>query len=242
MSNINFVPDDYVQSNESRRANLMCLVLFSVVMAALGGTFVTIKIRQRACSAEESLVNAKMARMQEAIQTFEELQAKRKEMMKTALTTAELLEPVPRSVLLASLTNNLPSGASLVKLDVIQKDPAGGTNRRKRSSKSSKYRQANGQGAGGASGSKQSAEQRLETHMDIEGMAPSDLQVADYIERLGSSILLDNVALVESVEKKVDGTPFRHFKLKAMLARQVHLTKEDVDEIRTRAESSMYRF
>jgi len=28
MPNINFVPDDYVQSNESRRANLMCLVLF----------------------------------------------------------------------------------------------------------------------------------------------------------------------------------------------------------------------
>jgi len=37
MSNINFVPDDYVQGNESRRANLMCLVLFSVVMAVLGG-------------------------------------------------------------------------------------------------------------------------------------------------------------------------------------------------------------
>ena len=60
MSNINFVPDDYVQSNESRRANLMCLIMFSVVMAVLGGSFVMIKIRQRACGAEESLVNAKM--------------------------------------------------------------------------------------------------------------------------------------------------------------------------------------
>ena len=48
MPNINFVPDDYVQSNESRRANLMCLVLLSVVMAGLGGSFVTIKIRQGA--------------------------------------------------------------------------------------------------------------------------------------------------------------------------------------------------
>ena len=64
MSNINFVPDDYVQSNESRRANLMCLVLFSVVMAGLGGSFVTIKIRQRACSAQETFVNAKLAKME----------------------------------------------------------------------------------------------------------------------------------------------------------------------------------
>ena len=49
MLNINFVPDDYVQSGESRRTNLMCLVLVVLVMAALGGSFVTIKIRQRAC-------------------------------------------------------------------------------------------------------------------------------------------------------------------------------------------------
>ena len=240
MSNINFVPDDYVQSNESRRANLMCLVLFSVVMAALGGSFATIKIRQKACSAEESLVNAKMARMQEAIQKFEELQARRKEMMKTALTTAELLEPVPRSVVLASLTNNLPTGVSLVKLNVIQQDPGKGTTRR-RKTPNNKYQAAKGQ-SGAESDSKLSPEQRLETHMDIEGMAPSDLQVADYIERLGNSVLLDNIALVESVEKKIEDTAFRHFKLTAMLARQVHLTKEDVDEIRARAESSVYQF
>ncbi|GAH79391.1 unnamed protein product, partial [marine sediment metagenome] len=44
MLNINFVPDDYIQNNESRRTNLMYLVLFAVVMAALGGSFLTIKI------------------------------------------------------------------------------------------------------------------------------------------------------------------------------------------------------
>jgi hypothetical protein len=58
MSNINFVPDDYVQSNESRRANLMCLVLFSVVMAALGGSFFTIKIRQKACGERQNGADA----------------------------------------------------------------------------------------------------------------------------------------------------------------------------------------
>jgi Tfp pilus assembly protein PilN len=239
MSNINFVPDDYVQSNESRRANLMCLVLFSVVMAALGGSFVTIKIRQRACGAEESLVNAKMARMQEAIKKFEELQIKRKEMMKTALTTAELIEPVPRSVLLASLTNTLPPGVSLVKLDVVQKEPSKSPARSR--SSQSKYQAAQTK-KDAEPAARLSAEERLETHMDIEGMAPSDIQVADYIKRLGNSILLDNVALVESVEKMVDGTSFRHFKLKAMLAEEVHLTKEDVDEIRAIAEHSVYQF
>jgi Tfp pilus assembly protein PilN len=234
MPNINFVPDDYVQSNESRRANLMCLVLFSVVMAALGGSFVAIKIRQKACSAEESMVNAKMAQMQEAIQKFEQLQTKRKEMMRTALTTAELLEPVPRSVLLASLTNNLPAGVSLVKLNLIQKDPAGN---KRRKSTGNKYQKGKGQAEGAVS-----REQRLETHMEIEGMAPSDIEVADYIKRLSNSVLLDNVALVQSVEKVVDDTAFRHFRLTAMLAGQVHLTKEDIDDIRAKAEHSVYQF
>jgi len=237
MSNINFVPDDYVQSNESRRANLMCLVLFCVVMAGLAGSFVTIKIRQRAYRAQETLVNTKMAKMEESIKKFEDLQIKRKEMMRTALTTAELLEPVPRSVLLASLTNNLPPGVSLVKLDMIQKEAP------KSAADRAKNRYATAQDKGGADPEvKFSGEKALETRMEIEGIAPSDLQVASYIEHLSSSVLLDNVALVESKEKKIDDTVFRLFKLTAMLSKEVHLTKDDVDHIRSKAEQSIYQF
>jgi len=239
MPNINFVPDDYVQSNESRRANLMCLILFSVVMAALGGSFVTIKIRQRACGAEESLVNAKMTRLETSIKQFEELQTKRQEMMRTALTTAELLEPVPRSVLLASLTNSLPAGVSLTKFDMIQKEEKsrGPQNRAPKS----KYEAAQAK-ASAEPASPASVENACSVRMDIEGIAPSDLQVAAYIEHLGDSILLEDVVLVESKEKKIEDAVFRQFKLTAMLNREIHLTKEDIDEIRSKAEHTVYQF
>ncbi len=238
MANINFVPDDYVQSNESRRANLMCLVMFSVVMAGLGGSFMTIKIRQRACGAEESLVNAKVTKMQESIQKFEELQTRRKEMMKTALTTAELIEPVPRSVLLASLTNNLPTGVSLAKLTLIQREPP-----KMPGDRAAKNRYQAAQGQSSSDGEERmSLEKSLETQMEIEGIAPSDLQLSQYMEYLGNSILIDRVALVESVEKKMGQATFRSFKLTAMLRREVHLTKEDIDGIRTKAERSVYQF
>ncbi len=239
MLNINFVPDDYVQNNESRRTNWMCIILFAIVMAGLGGSFVTIKIRQRACSDKEKLVNAKMAQVQEAIKQFEELQTKRKEMMKAALTTAELLEPVPRSVLLASFTNNLPPGVSLLKLTLIQKEPvqssqsAGGF--------TNKYQAAQAEKAAAAQ-PKPSREKSLETHIDISGMAPSDLQVAAYIEQLSSSSLLDNVELVESKEYKVEDATFRQFKLTAMLRPDVQLSKEDISRIKTCAEKSVYNF
>jgi Tfp pilus assembly protein PilN len=238
MSNINFVPDDYIQSNESRRANLMCLVLFCVVMAGLAGSFVTIKIRQRACHEQEKQVNAKMVKLEQSIKKFEDLQTKRKEMMRTALTTAELLEPVPRSVLLASLTNNLPPGVSLLKLDMIQKEaPRPSAAERTRS----KYEASPNKGSADPE-AKLSGEKALETRMQIEGLAPSDLQVAAYIEHLSSSALLSNVALVESKERKVDSAMWRQFKLTAMLSREVHLTKDDVDHIRSKAEQSIYQF
>jgi len=238
MANINFVPDDYVQNTESSRTNLLYLVLFGVVMIALCGSFMTIKIRQRACGVKEQIVNTKMGKIQEAIKKFEELQTKRGEMMRTALTTSQLIEPVPRSVLLASLTNNLPQGVSLLTLNLIQQE----SGRSLQSAPTSKY-QAKQAKKTAANSAQVSKERLLETYIDLEGVAPSDLQVAEYIKRLSISNLLDNVALVESKEHKVeDGTAYRRFKLTAMLKKEVHLTRDDVKKIRDEAESAMWNF
>jgi len=244
MANINFVPDDYVQGNESRRTNLVYLVLFAVVMTALGGSFVAIKLRQRACSTNEKIVNERMAEIREVINQFEQLQAKRREMMKTALTTAELLEPVPRSVLLASLTNSLPSGVSLVELELIQKQPRK-SSRTVSTTRSSKYQAAQSENAKAQENSEpeeENPEKLLETHISIGGTAPSDLQVASYIERLSDTSLLDHVALVESKECKIEDNTFRQFKLTAMLKKDVHLTKDDVESIRGMGAESVWNF
>jgi hypothetical protein len=243
MVDVNFVPDDYAQSNDSRRTNYIYLVLFAVLMTALGGSFAAVKIRQRACIVNEEMVNKRLAEMQEAIKQFEDLQAKRREMMKTALTTAELIEPVPRSILLASLTNNLPTGVSLSDLKLVQrqsKQPASTT------SATSKYQATQAQKSSSQNaqeaGASVNPEKMLETLIDIGGLAPSDLQVAAYIERLTNSSLLDNVALVESREFKTEGNTLRQFKLTAMLRKDVHLTKEDVERIRNKAINSVWNF
>jgi len=249
MVNINFVPDDYTQSNESRRTNLIYLVLFAVVMTALGGSFVSIKIRQRACRTSEEMVNARMTEIQAAIKQFEELQTKKREMMKTALTTAELLEPVPRSILLASLTNNLPPGVSLSEVNLIQKV----SKQSAAAVKTSKYQAAQAKKtASQSNGSQQAAqlqsnepenpEKLLQTHINIGGIAPSDLQVASYIEQLSNSSLLDNVALIESKEYKLTDSTVRQFKLSAMLRENVHLTKEDIEGIKSKAENTVWNF
>ena len=236
MLNINFVPDDYIQSNESRRTNLMYFILFAVVMAGLGGAFMTIKVRQHAIEAKERLVNEKLTKAKEAIKKFEELQEKRKSMMKTALTTAELHEPVPRSVLIASLTNNLPPGVSLLKLTLVQKEIRDTSRRPKPST--TKFEQAKKTQAA----SEMPPKKQIETVISLEGIAPSDLQVAAYIENLSGSALLNNVALVESKEKEIEEAIFRDFKLTAKLADDVFLTKDDIKRIKSKCEKSMSVF
>lgn len=227
MLNINFVPDDYIQNNESRKTNLTYLMLFIALMAVLGGSFVTIKIRQRGFNAKEKLVNAKMSQAQEAIKQFEQLQTKRKTMMKTVQTTVALLEPVPRSVLLASLTNSLPAGVSLLQVNIIQKESI----KTNQIPVITKYKTTQNEKMA-ESQPKVSQEKLLETHIDIEGIAPSDRQVADYIGQLSCSFLLDNVELVESKEYKIEDTALRQFKLTAMLRSDVHLTNEDIKKIK----------
>ena len=50
------------------------------------------------------------------------------------------------------------------------------------------------------------------------------------------------VALVESVEDTVEDAVFRRFKLTAKLRKEVHLTKDDVERIRSHAEKTIYNF
>ena len=216
MLNINFVPEDYVASNEFRRTKLMYLISFLVVMAVVGAAFMTIRERQKALDRQESDVNIKMAKAKSALAKFEELQLKRTAMMESALTTAELLEPVPRSILLACMANNLPAGVSLLKLDFIQKAPKKVKQAKK--APKTKFEQANTQKQAKAAVPQVTGERALETHININGVAPSDLQVAAYIEALGNSELLKMVALVESKEHKVEGLAHRKFRLTAMLA------------------------
>jgi Tfp pilus assembly protein PilN len=234
MININFVPDDYVQKRESMRANVMYLILFLVVMIGLGGTFMVLKVRQKAITSQVAVVAEKMEKAKKDIAQLEDLQAKRKQMMKAALMTAELIEPIPRTVALAELTNTLPSGVSLHNVRFKEKLPTATS-----SPKPSSYDQAKTAGASNASTAAAAPKPDVETCIEIEGIAPSDIQVAGYIAQLNNSIIFDNVALVLSKEYLKDEVVFREFKLTASLKKDIHLSKQNIELIRTKRQSML---
>ncbi|MBE0535672.1 MAG: PilN domain-containing protein [Phycisphaerae bacterium] len=225
MANIDFVPNDYIQQRESNRANFMYLVLFAVLMGAIAVTFSILKMRQRAVRGELLALTRQMSAAQEQIAQLEELKTKSKTMMKTMVMTAELLEPVPRSVILASLTNNLPAGVSLLEVSVAEKEMQAAA---AASTGGTRYKPA----ASKTPAAPEAPRKEVDTNIEIKGIAPSDIEVATYIAQLGGSLLLDSVSLVESKEHKIEETRFREFKLQTRLKRGMVLSKEDIRNVR----------
>ena len=76
----------------------------------------------------------------------------------------------------------------------------------------------------------------VKTNLEIRGVATSDIGVAGYIANLSTSILFDDVDLVESKEYEIEEVKFREFKLTARLKEGIHVTAADIGKIRDRHE------
>jgi len=200
-------------------------------MVAIGGAFAAIRMRQHTLDGRESSLDAELVKKKEQIRTVEQIQKQRNAMWTTAVTTVELIEPVPKSVLLALLTNNLPKDVGLLRIGLIQKEqPA--------AAKLQADKNQTAQAGQKQPGEAVSKERLLETRIEIEGTAPSDIEVASYIEQLSNSPLLKNVALVESAQMQKQGSKqdsaedkTRRFKLTAVLERDIAITNNDIEQI-----------
>src|SRR4030042_5581529 len=122
MTTINFVPDDYSQQRQSSRANVLSLVLLALLLGGIAVTFSVIKMRQAVVRFEMEKLSGRMVQAREQINRLDQIKSKGRVMMKNMKMTAELLEPAPRSVILACLTNMLPTGVSLLKIQLQEKE------------------------------------------------------------------------------------------------------------------------
>jgi Tfp pilus assembly protein PilN len=239
MTTINFVPDDYIQQRQSSRANVLSLVLLAFLLGGIAVTFSVIKMRQAVVRSEMEQLNSRMVQAREQINRLEQVKSKGRVMMKNMKMTADLLEPVPRSVVLACLTNTMPSGVSLLEIQLQEKEvkmafPAvSSVQSVKTDIKPTQYEAA-------AAKDKAPVEVRtvIQTLLEIEGIAHSDIEVASYIANLSESVLLDNVQLVQSKEQNIGGVPFRQFRLRTQLKQNLTLTKEDINSIRKKREQT----
>jgi len=230
MLNVNFVPDDYIQNKESCRTNLLYSVLFLIVMGSLACVFVFVKARNERLITKEENIDKQLSTESQALEQVEELEQQSNKLLDKAYTVSGLIEPVPRSVLLAVLTNNLPDGTSLLEVSIEQE---------KDEEKTLAYISKNKAGSKKQAGNKRDMESQEGSKIGLRGQAVSDLQVARYIQKLESSVILDDVKLVESVEYEAGDNKFRAFRLKINVKGLVKIDKDDVKRIASDKPSSI---
>ena len=217
MSMINLLPKDYIKRRQQRRANVLCLILFGLVMAGVLGAAAVSERSIRHTEEVADRVNKAYSEATRMIQQLNELEARKQGMLRKAEMTAKLLERAPRSTLLAVVTNALPRSASVTKLNLFQifkvtKSPAAP---KASSGAKTKFQKV---------AEEQAAETKTIVGMEVVGLAGTDVDVASFIAKLARCPIIGVVDLVYSQEKVVDEIPVREFKVSMQL-------KPDVDVI-----------
>lgn len=226
MSTINLLPDDYVERRSRNRVASICAVLFFVEMAAVLGAWIITERNIRHTMTVKDNVNDSYENAARMIARMQELEAQKKVMLRKANLTSALVERVPRSTLLAILTNALPKGTSLMQVDL--------ETRRRLEPDSSRSK------AGPASGKRSttltsepkpaSVKRPTTVVMEVTGLAGTDMEVAKFIANLARCTLVEVVDLVYSERREVNSHVMREFQVKLQL-------RSDADAIELKSQA-----
>jgi len=212
---MSFLPEDYIERRVEMRTNVICLSLFGVVLAAvLGAYFVTSSQRSEVLDRQQE-INAAFTEAAQRIAQLDELQQQKVALMRKARVTATLIEPVPRSNLLAELINRMPASLSLNEFEMTSKEIAIAPVTVAVKPKGSAMSAANK--ANEDAGPAIPDVPRFHVELSLVGTAPTDIQVAQYMASLARCPLLAEVDLVYSEETRIEDASFRKFKIDMVL-------------------------
>lgn len=189
-SNMNFLPEDYVERRQAARAAVIFIGLLVIVVVGIIGAYVFEQFSSRAVFAERDRVVADYEEASKSITKAQEMDAEKAKMVAKAELTTTLMERVRRSALLAELTTLQPKGVNITTLELKSHELAPG-----QAPTAVDQAQA-------AAGDVAVKPPQVEVSIDITGTAPSDGQVAQYIAALSKSKLLSDVNLLFSEEFK----------------------------------------
>jgi Tfp pilus assembly protein PilN len=220
---LSFLPDDYLERKAQRRSNALCAGLFLVVMLAMGSAFALTERSLRGIEGDYARVDKEFNEAAARIKQVQEMQDKQRRMAYQADLTASLLEKVPRSYLVAEITNAMPPGVSLLDMALDSKVKSVAQGEQQTAAFQKKKPAKPGEAKPEAPKAQPKA---LDTTLKVSGVADSDVQVAQFINRLSRSHVLRDVNLVISDEYKPtdkeektskDEAPLRRFVIEMSL-------------------------
>lgn len=222
-TDLSFLPDDYIAKCSRNRANRLCGSLLLVTILSVAGTFAFAQDKLDSLRQEYANVNAEYQKEADRLKRLDSLQKQQSELARRAKLAEALIEKTPRTEVLDSLKSRLPAGMSLSevvlssRIKVVAKTPEQVlAEKQARGSKKS------------APAAPEVAPKLYDTTLKVVGMAHTDMQVADYINSLGSSRYFEEVNLLVTRDVTFQDQPVRRFEVE-MIVRSVPKTAQGVD-------------
>jgi len=216
---LSFLPDDYLARKARRRALVIFGALFAICCGGVVTAIVMADKGTKQLADENASIGQRYDDAAKRIKQVQDMQDKQRKMAWQAELTASLLEKVPRTYLLADLTNALPAGVGLFDFTLESRitnaaptAAAAGTMYEQKKAEMDARKVAEATAAAGGL-----TPRRYDVFLKLTGIAYTDVQVAQYLTRLSRSKLLRDVNLVVSEEFTHGTSKVRKFQIEAML-------------------------
>lgn len=190
---LSFLPDDYLIRRAQHRANLLCASLFVVMIGAIAIAFSIADRRMRDAERRHAAVDAQYVEAAKRIRQLQQMQDKQRVLTRQAELASTLIDRVPRSYMLAQITNLLPPGVTLTDLDLSTRKRV--TQVVETKSAFEKKKQAKGKGKADLL---PPLPDPLDVSLKLTGRAATNAEVAQFMTRLKESDLFSSVDLVIS--------------------------------------------
>ncbi len=217
-NNESFLPEDYLQKKIARRTNAICITLFALVMAGVVGAFLVTDRQRAEVRRLQDDVNTSFQDAARRIEQLDQLQVDKKLMLQRRKVAEVLVERVPRSVILAELTNRMPSTLSLLEFNmetkVLRTAPRPKTSLQREAQKNAKDRDK-------LKKPDQAEIKPTELTLTLIGVAPTDLEVSQFLAMLNQHELFQNIFLRYSEGTKIDDRQMRKFELELTLNQNI---------------------
>lgn len=228
--NRSFLPEDYLEKKIQRRTNAICVTLFVIVLGGVIGGFYVSDRQTREVHKRQREVNLRYEEAAKRLSQLDQLQEQKTQMMRKAAVTGSLLERIPRSLILSELINNMPTTLSLLELEMSTK-----TLRRSQPKVTTMLDVAKNKSAAGVNPNQPMPEPEVdltEVSLNLIGVAPTDVQVAQFISSLNQADLFYEIELIYSQEQKIEDHLMRKFRIAMKLDQEVVMQDLEPKKIR----------
>ena len=221
-----FLPEDYVQRKAEGRANIIGLTLFCAVMGTVVAAFFVTNRNWKSVHDEREAIAVQYTAAEPEIELLIKLEEQKEQMLQKAEIVTALIEPVPRSILMAELVTRMPEDMTLLTVELKGRRVSDAAPTKQNDAQAQRT-SVRGRTAGSLGGTKTGASAdpaqasakilppRYEYTITLTGVAPDNTDVADYLDGLKLSPLLRRVELHRTEGQKMKDVELRKFIISA---------------------------